>query len=107
MSQYEKLAERDEIPNLGRKAVIINDEIPALLLRAGDDYYCVEDVCSHDGQPLTDGPFDGREITCPRHGARFEAATGKAVWMPATEAIRVFEVEVRDDGIYARDPEAG
>lgn len=103
MAEFERVAGRDEVPTLGRKSIIINDEIPALLLRAGDEYYCIEDVCTHDGQPLTSGPYDGREITCPRHGARFEVATGKPTCMPATEAVQVFEVEVREDGIYVRE----
>jgi 3-phenylpropionate/trans-cinnamate dioxygenase ferredoxin subunit len=100
MKEFERVADVDELPPLGRKPLILQDEIPALLLRAGDDYYCVEDVCTHDGQPLTDGPFDGAEITCPRHGAKFLVTTGAPTQMPATEAIRVFETEVRADGVY-------
>ncbi len=103
MASFERVAEPDEIPSLGRKSIIINDEIPALLFRVDDAYYCVEDVCSHDGQPLTDGEFTGTEIVCPRHGARFEVATGKATKMPARRPIAVFPVEVRADGIYVSD----
>jgi 3-phenylpropionate/trans-cinnamate dioxygenase ferredoxin subunit len=104
MPEFERAADLNEIPPLGRKSIILGDEIPALLLRAGDDYYCIEDVCTHDGQPLTHGPFDGREITCPRHGARFAVATGSPTCMPATEPVRVFEVQVRSDGIYVEIP---
>ncbi|GEM_PF-97879 len=106
MSGFEKVAELDEIPSLGRKSIIINDEIPALLFRVDEAYYCVEDVCSHDGQPLTNGPFDGKEITCPRHGARFDVTSGRACAFPATEPIRVFPVEIRSDGIYVADNES-
>ena len=80
----------------------IIDETPALLLRIGDDFYAIEDVCTHDGQPLTDGPLHGCEITCPRHGARFDIRTGKPLCMPATEPVRTFEVEVRDSKVFAR-----
>lgn len=97
------LAAPDELDDGGRKSVIV-DELPALLLRVGNDYYCIEDVCTHDGQPLTDGPLEGHEITCPRHGARFDIATGAALCMPATEPVRVFDVEVREDGVYAVVP---
>lgn len=100
MSQFERVAQINEIPTLGRKSIVIDDEIPALLLRVDDVYYCVEDTCSHDGQPLTDGVFDSQEITCPRHGARFNLKTGDPTAMPATEPIRVFSVEIRADGIY-------
>jgi 3-phenylpropionate/trans-cinnamate dioxygenase ferredoxin subunit len=99
MPVWERAAAVDEIAPGGRKSVIL-DDAAVLLLRAGDDYYCIEDVCTHDGQPLTDGPFENGCITCPRHGAQFNVATGAAVRMPATEPVRTFAVEVRADGIY-------
>ncbi len=96
----ERIAALDEVPPGGRKSVWI-DDIPALLLRSGADYFAIEDVCSHDGQPLTDGPMQAGQITCPRHGARFDLKTGKPMCMPATAPIQVFAVERRSDGIYA------
>ena len=102
MSELIRIASTTDMAADGRLSIIIDDEIPALLLRIGDDYYCVEDVCTHDGQPLTDGPLNGCEITCPRHGARFDVRTGAPQCMPATEAIRVFPVVVRGDDIYVK-----
>jgi 3-phenylpropionate/trans-cinnamate dioxygenase ferredoxin subunit len=100
MPRLEKVADLNEIPAGGRKSVIV-DEIPALLLHAAGTYYCIEDVCTHDGQPLTDGPLHDHAIECPRHGARFDIRTGKVLCMPATQPVRVFSVEVRADGVYA------
>lgn len=101
MSEFESIAAADELADGERKSVFV-DDIPCLLLRVGDDYYVIEDVCTHDGQPLTDGPLDGCEITCPRHGARFDVTSGKALCMPATEGIQTFAVEVRDGQVFAR-----
>lgn len=100
MADWERIAETDEVEEGGRKSVIV-DETPALLLHLDGTYYCVEDVCTHDGQPLTDGPIADGQIECPRHGARFEISTGAPKCMPATEPIRTFAVEVRADGVYA------
>lgn len=94
-----RVATTEEIAPGARKSVIV-DDVPALLLRVGDDYYCIEDVCTHDGQPLTNGPIDNCAITCPRHGARFDLKTGKALCMPATEPVRTFPVEVRGNEIH-------
>lgn len=99
MSQLIRLAAVSDILPGGRLSVEI-DETPALLLRAGDEFYCLDDVCTHDGQPLTDGPFDGRQITCPRHGAKFDVRTGKPTCMPATSPIRVYPVTVQDGAIF-------
>ena len=81
---------------------ILVDDVPALLLRIGNDFYAIEDVCTHDGQPLTDGPVHDHEITCLRHGARFDVTTGRPLCMPATEPIGVFEVQVREGAVFVR-----
>ncbi len=101
MSDWEQIAAMDEVAAGGRLSVIV-DDTPALLLRAGDDFYCLEDICTHDGQPLTDGPVVGYSIECSRHGAKFDIRTGAVLQMPATSPIQVFEVAVRDGHIFAR-----
>ncbi len=101
MASVEQVATIDEVPPGGRKSVVA-DDVPALLLRIGDDFYCIEDVCTHDGQPLTEGRLEGRAITCPRHGAQFDVGTGQALCMPATEPVRTFPVEVRDGKVFVR-----
>ncbi len=101
MAEFERVAEISEVEPGGRKSIVV-DDYPALLIRVGDNFYAIEDVCTHDGQPLTDGPIDGTEITCPRHGARFDVATGQALCMPATEPVRTFEVEVRDGEVFVK-----
>jgi len=62
----------------------------------GGDLYAIEDVCPHDGNPLADGPVEGLEVICPRHGARFCLRTGAALCPPAYEPVQTFAVERRD-----------
>lgn len=101
----ERLIGTDELQPGERESVFV-DDIPALVVRLGDDYFVIEDVCSHDGQPLTDGPIADGAITCPRHGAKFDLKTGAALCMPATKGIRTFHVEVKDGGVWASEAEA-
>lgn len=101
MAEFEPAARIDELPPGGRKSIVV-DDVPVLLLRIGDVFYAIEDVCTHDGQPLTQGPLNGCEITCPRHGARFDVRTGKALCMPATEPVRTFAVEVRNGAVFVK-----
>lgn len=101
MSDFEFVAKVSDIPSGGRLSILV-DDIPSLLVHQGDAYYAIEDVCSHDGQPLTNGPIEGCSITCPRHGAKFDLQTGQPLCMPAIEPIATFEVQVRDGDIYVR-----
>jgi len=96
---FELMAALDELAPGERKSIFV-DDLPALLVRDGQNYFAIEDVCTHDGQPLTDGPIIDSQIVCPRHGARFDLRTGRQTKMPATSPIRVFAVQVRADGVY-------
>jgi metal-sulfur cluster biosynthetic enzyme/nitrite reductase/ring-hydroxylating ferredoxin subunit len=106
MADFEQVASVDEINPGERLSVFYDDDIPILLLQSDDGtYLAVEDVCSHDGQPLTDGPIENGEIICPRHGARFDLQTGEPKCMPATSGIATFEVKVEDGEILLRPHE--
>ncbi len=61
----------------------------------GGELYAIEDVCTHDGNPLSDGPVEDHEVICPRHGARFCLRTGAALSPPAYEPVATFPVAVR------------
>jgi 3-phenylpropionate/trans-cinnamate dioxygenase ferredoxin subunit len=102
MSDFQKVATLDEIPAGGRKSVVFDDRA-VLVLRIGNDVYAVEDVCSHDGQPLTDGPVEGTSIECPRHGARFDVQSGRPLCMPAVEPIATYEVKLQGNDVLLRN----
>lgn len=70
--------------------------------RCGDEYFAIEDICTHDGAELTGGPVEGTEIVCPRHGARFCLRTGEALTPPAYEPVRVFETRIADGRLWVR-----
>lgn len=101
MPDFEEIASLEEFGSADRLEVFIGDT-PALLIRIHDQILAIEDVCTHDGQPLTKGCIEDGAIVCPRHGARFDLVTGKALCMPATKPIQTFEIEVRGQKIYVR-----
>jgi 3-phenylpropionate/trans-cinnamate dioxygenase ferredoxin component len=72
------------------------------VVRSGEEYFAVEDVCTHDGAELTGGAIEGAEIICPRHGARFCLRTGEALTPPAYEPIRVFATKIDDGRLWVR-----
>ena len=84
MAEFENVAQIDELKSGDRKSVVV-DDTPVLLIRVEDSFFAIEDVCTHDGQPLTDGIIKDDTITCARHGAMFSLKTGEALCMPATE----------------------
>ena len=78
------------------------DDQLVILFRVGDDYFCIDDVWTHDGGTLSDGDHYGFEIECPRHGAKFDIRCGKALCMPATQNTKAHEVKVDGDSILVK-----
>ncbi len=99
MSDFVKVAEAGEIAPGGKKLIDLDGRAVALFNVAGT-YYAIDDVCTHDGGPLAEGELEGVEIRCPRHGARFDVRTGKALCFPAFEPVSTLAVEVRDNAVY-------
>lgn len=75
---------------------------PVVLVRIGDRVYGLEDRCSHQDVPLSEGSVwvEDREIECYRHGSTFSLETGKALSLPATRPVPVYAVEVDDGTVY-------
>lgn len=59
-------------------------------------FYAIDDVCTHDGGPLGEGELTGHQIECPRHGARFDVRSGRALALPAVVPVRSYPVRVED-----------
>jgi 3-phenylpropionate/trans-cinnamate dioxygenase ferredoxin subunit len=73
-----------------------------VLVRVGADVFAIDDVCTHDGGPLSEGEVDDHTIACPRHGAKFDLRTGAALTMPATKPTKVHAVRIDGDKISVR-----
>ncbi len=102
MSEFVRAAKLSDIPDSGMLSLEIEDRF-VVIVKFGEDIFCLDDVCTHDGGPLGDGELDAEGcLICPRHGARFDIHTGNAVTMPATEATVTHEVKVEGDEVLVR-----
>lgn len=96
-SQYTfyTLGPAEDLP-AGERIFIEVDDTPVVVLNISGKYYAIGDVCTHDGGPLGDGQVDGYQIICPRHGARFDIRSGKAVALPAVIDTPWYPIRVID-----------
>lgn len=82
---------------------VYDGDTPIAVFNIDGELYAIEDVCTHDGGELTGGIIEGREIECPRHGARFDITTGAVLCPPAYEPTAKFPVKVEQGVVYTRD----
>jgi 3-phenylpropionate/trans-cinnamate dioxygenase ferredoxin subunit len=99
MAEFVRVGRVDELPPGGKLLADLDGRAIAVFNVDGE-FYAIDDVCTHDGGPLAEGDLEGCEIRCPRHGARFDVKTGKAMSFPAFEPVATHVVQVRHGEIF-------
>lgn len=100
-----KVATTDELAPGSRKLIDF-EYVTVALFNINGQYYCIEDVCTHDGGPLAEGELKGHVIACPRHGAEFDIRDGRALTMPAVTPAPTYEVRIEGEDILIASPDA-
>jgi nitrite reductase/ring-hydroxylating ferredoxin subunit len=93
MAGFVKVAKVSEIPQGQGKAVEVGGKRVALFNVDGS-IHAIDDACTHLGGPLSDGTLDGKNVTCPWHGAMFDIASGNALTPPAPGSVQCYKVRV-------------
>jgi len=103
ISEYVPVARTSDVPDPGKTLVEVGERLVVLIHAAGH-WYALDDICTHDGGPLSEGPLDVNEhaIVCPRHGAKFDIRSGAALTMPATKPTTSHEVKVEGEQVLVR-----
>jgi 3-phenylpropionate/trans-cinnamate dioxygenase ferredoxin subunit len=70
-----------------------------VICRFRDEYFAVENLCSHALATFDDGRMRGYRLMCPLHGATFDIRDGSVAGAPATRPIRSYPLRVVDDRI--------
>ncbi|MFE2046269.1 bifunctional 3-phenylpropionate/cinnamic acid dioxygenase ferredoxin subunit [Streptomyces sp. NPDC059477] len=90
----------DELPD--EQAVRLDTTPPVSVFRSGDEFFCVDDTCTHEDFSLADGWVEGAAVECPLHLAKFCLRTGAALSAPAFRPLRTHEVRVEDGEVQVR-----
>ena len=76
--------------------------VSVVVVRYEGQFYALRNNCTHKDYPLLGGAVENGRITCEKHGAKFELATGKAKVLPAVKPVRVYVTEIEDGQVYVR-----
>lgn len=88
--------------NLGEHHVIVINGTPIAIFNIDNEIFVIEDCCTHQGLPLSDGYMAKGQITCPFHGAQFCLKTGAALSPPAFEKLNTFEARIENKMIQVK-----
>jgi 3-phenylpropionate/trans-cinnamate dioxygenase ferredoxin subunit len=98
MADFVTVAKADDIPPGQVRVYEVGDRRIAVCNVDGT-FYAIDNVCTHDGGPLDQGELEGDQIECPRHGARFDVRTGRALALPAVRPVGTYPVQVRGNEV--------
>lgn len=104
MGQWVEIAKVSEVP-AGQVKVVLAKGKRLALAHVGEEFFCIEDLCTHDNGPLGEGTLTADEVECPRHGARFSVKTGEPLTLPAVVGVQTFRVKVTGERVYVETDE--
>ncbi|MFC2033281.1 Rieske (2Fe-2S) protein [Chloroflexota bacterium] len=68
-----------------------------LIINYDNKYFAVDGRCTHMGGELAKGKLEGKIVTCPRHGAKFDVTTGSCISNPK---IGFIKLKAKDEATY-------
>jgi 3-phenylpropionate/trans-cinnamate dioxygenase ferredoxin subunit len=98
-ASFERVCAADDVLEDEPLGVLVGD-MEVAVARSGDEFFAIQDLCSHAEVALSEGDVEDCTIECWLHGSRFDLRTGKPTGLPATEPVATFPIEVRADGVY-------
>ncbi|HUF28512.1 MAG TPA: Rieske 2Fe-2S domain-containing protein [Gemmatimonadaceae bacterium] len=102
---FEPLARVEDIPESGLLGVRLGTGERICLVNADGRITALADRCSHQDFPLSEGyVLPGGLVECVWHGARFDAGTGAACHLPATDPVAVYDVRVENGVVMVKRP---
>jgi|SRR3989344_649326 len=101
MSDFQKIGNKNEIENGSMKTFTVNGKQIAIA-NIDDQFFAIDDVCSHAECSLGEGFLDGNTVICPCHGSTFDVSNGKVLSLPATQNVGSYPVKVEGDDILVQ-----
>jgi 3-phenylpropionate/trans-cinnamate dioxygenase ferredoxin subunit len=95
----------DAIPNDFVVPCYLDDrKLRISVARVDDRLYAFDDLCTCAEQacPLSGGLLTGTTLMCQCHGSRFDVTSGSVIHGPATEPLKVYEVEEVEGSVQIR-----
>jgi nitrite reductase/ring-hydroxylating ferredoxin subunit len=88
------------VPGTMASVLVGGEEV--LVANVDGEYLAMGTPCTHERWDLAEGKLEGRNVTCPGHGAVWDLMTGKAAFDEPLEDEPVYDVKVEHGFVYVR-----
>ena len=97
-TQFVRACALADVPDEGALGLEIEGQ-PVAVVRAGGEVFALQDVCSHEEVPLSQGEVYDQTVECWLHGSCFDVRTGKPTGPPATKPVPTYPVKIEGDDV--------
>lgn len=84
----------------GQPRLVVANGTRLVLVRVGDQIHALDDVCAHQGGPLSEGKLTGTRLVCPWHAWMYDVRTGKCLFPPRGSTVPSYPVRVDGDDVW-------
>lgn len=92
----------DELGPGSLRGVQIGETWLAVTRLPSGELAAFDEWCTHEECQLSEGDIEGERVVCYCHSAAFDIRTGAVLSGPATEPIRVYELQDVDGALQVR-----
>lgn len=93
MTTWHEVIALDELEDEEPTPVRVAGENIALV-RVEDEVFALQDMCTHEVAPLSDGYVEDCTLECTLHQGVFDLRTGKALKEPCTVDVKTYPARV-------------
>ncbi len=97
-SEYVTVAKVTDVPP-GQGRVVEASGRELALFNVGGTFFAIDNTCMHRGGPLGEGEVEGKIVTCPWHGWRYDVTNGTREHTPDVPGVACFEVRVSGEDV--------
>ena len=98
--ELEYVCQVSDLANNEMRRHVTGDGRAVAVCRVRDEFFGVDDGCTHEKASLTDGYLDeDYVIECPLHGGSFDVRTGQPQTFPCTVGVRTYQVVVKGEQV--------
>ena len=87
----------DIAPETGR--TVSAHGIAIAVFNVEQQFYAIDDACTHEDAPLGEGEVRGTRVICPYHDWVYDIPTGKCLTDP-TRPVGCFQTKILDDFVW-------
>jgi 3-phenylpropionate/trans-cinnamate dioxygenase ferredoxin subunit len=101
--EFIEIAKTGDIADGAMKAYKLKEK-DILLVKVEGSYFAIGAKCTHLKGDLSKGGLEGKIVTCPLHGSKFDVTTGECISGPK---IGFLKLKAKNEPVYTVKIEGG